>query len=67
MEKYRDYTEEGLIKKFKNPLTDLWGQVVLGSEEFREKTGRILKGKQISNEIVQRKRLSKNPLPEDIC
>ncbi len=66
MGKYKEYTEEGLSKKIKSPLTDIWGQSVLGSEKFREKIGRILKGKVMSDEIQERKRFMKNPPPDDI-
>ncbi len=39
---------------------------MLGSEKFREKIGSILQGKTIGDEIIERKRLVKNPPHDDI-
>jgi len=63
---YRRYVEEGLREKSENPLNDLHGQVVLGKETFIEKVKEMVKGKSLSNEIVERKRFRQNPLPDDI-
>lgn len=65
-QKYREYTEEGLIVKIESPLKDLLGQVVLGGDEFKEKIMEYLEGKHISQEIVERKRFEKRALPDDI-
>ncbi len=65
-QKYREYVEQGLIGKIKSPLKELLGQVVLGGEEFREKIKGYLEGKEISQEIVERKRFEKRALPGDI-
>ena len=65
-QKYREYTEQSLIVKIESPLKDLLGQVVLGGDEFKEKIIEYLEGKQISQEIVERKRFEKRALPDDI-
>ncbi len=65
-QKYREYTEQGLIVKIESPLKDLLGQVVLGGDEFKEKIIEYLEGKQISQEIVERNRFEKMALPDNI-
>ncbi|MBI5748394.1 MAG: transposase [Nitrospinae bacterium] len=65
-QKYKEYTEEGLGLKIESPFKDLLGQVVLGEDEFREKIMGRLEGKQISQEIVERKRFEKRASSEDI-
>jgi len=64
--KYREYVEESLDKGIENPAKNLDGQIILGSEEFIEKIREMFKGKTISREITERKRLLKSPSPEDI-
>lgn len=64
--KYRGYVEEGLREEIETPLKDLHGQVVLGGEEFIKKVKKMLKGKPLSREIVERKRLSEQVLPSEI-
>lgn len=63
---YKKYTEEGLKLKIESPLRDLLGQVILGGDEFREKIKGIFDGRQISQEIIERKRFSNKPLPVDV-
>ncbi len=65
-QKYREYTEEGLAVKTESPFKNLLGQVVLGGEEFKEKMERRLQGREVSQEIIERKRFEKKTLPEDI-
>ncbi len=65
-QRYREYTEEGLREEQKSPLSSLWGQLVLGGEGFIEKIRGFIKDQSISQEIVERKRLVKKPLSEDI-
>jgi len=65
-QKYKEYAEEGLIMKTESPFKDLLGQVVLGGDEFREKIMERLEGRQISQEIIERKRFEKKASPEDI-
>lgn len=64
--KYREYVEESLDKGMENPAKNLYGQIILGSEEFIEKIKGMFKGKTISKEIIERKRLLKISSPEDI-
>lgn len=66
MKRYKEYTEEALKLKPENPFAYLHGRTVLGREEFKDKISSLIKGKPLSNEIVERKRLIKNPLAEDI-
>jgi len=63
---YRKYVEEGVRGKGGNPLNDLHCQIVLGKEAFRKKIKGMVKGKPLSNEIVDRKRFRENPLPDHI-
>jgi putative transposase len=64
--KYQQYTEEGLDTDIGNPTKDLYGQIILGGEEFIEKIKGMLKGKPLSSEIIERKRLTGNPQPGDV-
>ena len=64
--KYREYVEESFNKDMENPAKNLYGQIILGSDKFIEKIREMFKGKTISKEITERKRLLKNPSPEDI-
>lgn len=63
---YREYVEESFNKDMENPAKNLYGQLILGSDEFIERIREMFSGKTISKEIVERKRLLKSPLPEDI-
>ena len=40
--------EEGLRESLENPFKNVYGQVVLGGEEFKEKIKGLLKGQRIS-------------------
>jgi len=64
--RYRKYVEDVLKEQAENPLKELHGQVILGTEEFIEKVKRIFKGRQLSREIIERKRLVENPQPDEI-
>ena len=63
---YRKYTEEGATTRQESPLNDVYGQVVLGQETFREQLKRMLKKRAMVPDIVGRKRFIKKPLTEDI-
>lgn len=63
---YRKYVEEGLEGKIETPLKDLYAQVILGSEEFRENVRKMLKGQKISNEIIEKKRFTEKRGPDEI-
>ena len=43
-----------------------YGQIILGREEFIEKIKGMLKGKPLSSEIAERKRLMGNPQPDNV-
>jgi len=64
--KYREYTKESLNTDIENPAKNLYGQIILGGDEFIEKIRNMLKGKSISKEIAERKRILKSPSPEYI-
>lgn len=64
--KYRGYVEEGLRAEVESPLKDLHGQIILGEDTFIEKIKKMLKGKNLSREIVERKRLKEHVPPSEI-
>lgn len=64
--KYREYIEESFNKDLENPAKNLYGQLILGTDEFIEKIRGMFSGGSISKEIIERKRLLKSPSPEDI-
>lgn len=64
--KYSAYVEEGIKGEIGTPYKDLHGQVVLGGEDFIKKVKKMLRGKSLSREIVERKRLSEQLLPSEI-
>lgn len=64
--KYRAYTDKEIEGRQESPFDKLWGQVVLGGEGFREKIKGMLKGRSMSQEIVERKRLGEAIEPEEI-
>ena len=47
-------------------MKDLYAQVILGDEEFRESVRKKLKGRKISDEIIEKKRLTDKRAPEEI-
>jgi putative transposase len=63
---YRKYTEEGTTSREESPLNDVFGQVVLGQETFREDLKKKLKKLTLGSEILDRKRLIKRPSVEEI-
>jgi len=65
-EKYKGYVEEGLKKRIETPLKNVYGQIILGEEGFIEKVKLTLKGKDLSREITERKRLMVKLNPEEI-
>jgi hypothetical protein len=54
--RYREYMEEGLETKERTPLRNLHGQVILGGEGFIGRIKGILRGRRLSEGIVERKR-----------
>lgn len=63
---YRLFVEKGLEGEAANPLGELYGQVILGTEEFIERLRDLLLGKKMSQEIVARRKLKGQPAPEEI-
>ncbi len=64
--RYKEFVEEGLRKKVEDPFKKVYGRVVLGREEFREKIMGLLKGKNLTDGIVERQRFKEFPNAEDI-
>src|SRR4030043_955742 len=53
--KYQQYTEEGLHTDIGNPTKNLYGQIILGGEEFIEKIKGMFKRKLLTSEFEERK------------
>lgn len=64
--KYQEYVEEVLKESIENPLKNLQGQILLGEDKFIEKIKMMLKGKDLSPEIAERKRLRRQFYPDEI-
>ena len=64
--KYKEYVEEGIRKRIDDPLREVHGQVILGTERFIEQTKELLRGKVLTPEIVERERLQEHPGIEEI-
>jgi putative transposase len=64
--KYKEYIEEALKRKAENPLERLHGQVILGGEEFIDRVKEKFKGKALSQEIVERRRLEGHPTLDEL-
>jgi putative transposase len=64
--RYQEYTEESLKAKDYPPLRDLHGQVILGGERFIGRIKGMLKGKRLSQEIVERKRFIEHLSPMEL-
>lgn len=63
---YRKYVEEGLEGKIETPMKDLYAQVILGGEEFRENARKMVKRQKISDEIIEKDRFTEKRSPEEI-
>jgi putative transposase len=63
---YKRYVERGYEEEAGSPLRELYGQVLLGKEEFIERLKGLIKGKAVSEEIVGRRRLKEGPRPAEI-
>lgn len=64
--KYREFVSQGVGERKENPFKELYGQLILGRKEFIEKAKALLGGKEVSQEIVERKTLRSHAKPEDI-
>lgn len=65
-QQYRDFVIRGLKQPEKNPFSELYGQIILGSKEFIEKIKESIKTDALDKEIVERKRLTEYVPPEEI-
>ena len=65
-QKYREFVTKGLELPKKNPFTELYGQVILGSKEFIKKIKESVKESDLDKEIVERKRLTDYVTPGEI-
>ena len=57
---------EGWEEKGESPLSDVVGQAVLGGEEMLGKVKSLVGGKQIGQDVVERKRFKDAPGAEEI-
>jgi REP element-mobilizing transposase RayT len=64
--RYKEFVEEGLRKKVEDPFKKVYGQVLLGGEEFREKIRGLLKGRNLTDGIVERQKFKEFPNAEVI-
>ena len=64
--KYRGYVEDALKEPVENPIEALHGQIILGGKEFIKKIKGMLKGRPLSQEIIERKRLTENPRTDEV-
>jgi REP element-mobilizing transposase RayT len=64
---YKRYVErEDEEEEERSPLAELYGQVLLGTEEFVERLKGLVKGKVVNEEIVERRRLKERPRAAEI-
>jgi putative transposase len=63
---YKRYVERGYEEEGASPLKELYGQVLLGTEEFIGRVKGLVKGKAVSEEIVERGRLKERMGPDEI-
>ncbi|MGH7884355.1 MAG: transposase [Thermodesulfobacteriota bacterium] len=54
---YRKYVEEALGEKLLNPLKNVFGQIILGNEEFINYVRAKIGERELSEDIIERKRL----------
>lgn len=64
--KYKEFVNGGINGRKEDTFKNIYGQVVLGREEFIEKIKELIKGKPISSEVVERKRLKEYAQPDEI-
>jgi putative transposase len=56
MAKYREFVEEVIDKGVQNPFKNVYGQVILGGEKFRERIRALIRSQPLGEGIVDRKR-----------
>jgi len=65
--KYQEYVKQEIDQKeVESPIKNLFGQVILGGDGFIDKIRKMLKGKHLSQEIVERRRLKDYPSVDEI-
>jgi hypothetical protein len=63
---YRKFVERGMEEGVESPLTEVVGQVLLGGEEMLGKVKRLLGGKEIGQDVVERRSFKDRPSAEEI-
>jgi len=63
---YKNFVDEGVDKKLRNPFKDVYAQTVLGREDFIERLKDKLDSLKRNSEIPAIRELKKLPTPEDI-
>ena len=63
---YRKFVERGMEEPGDSPLAEVVGQVLLGGEEILGKVKSVLRGKEIGQEVVERRRFRDAPRAEEI-
>lgn len=63
---YEKYVEEAIGEKISNPLSSVFGQIVLGGEEFVKKIKQKISKREIGDDIVERRRLRNDVSMEEI-
>ncbi|MGB7291280.1 MAG: helix-turn-helix domain-containing protein [Thermodesulfobacteriota bacterium] len=53
---YRKFVEEGVDRRVDNPFKNVYGQVLLGGEKFRERIRDLIKNQPLGEGVVERKR-----------
>jgi REP element-mobilizing transposase RayT len=63
---YRKFVESGMDEPGDSPLGGVVGQVLLGGEEMLGKVKKLLRGKEVGHDVVERRRFRDAPRAEDI-
>ena len=64
--RYREFVSKAVEESTESPFGELYGQVILGTAKFIEKTKDLLKSKEVTQEIVDHNRLREHVQSEDI-
>ena len=63
---YRKFVESGIEEQGDSPLADVVGQVLLGGEEILGKIKSLVRGKEVGQDVVEKKRFRDAPRAEHI-
>jgi len=63
---YKEFVKQGITANKESPFRKLYGQLVLGGEEFVEKIRLLVQAEELDQEIVERQRLRSYPSPQKI-